>query len=479
MKTKNFSIAFIAILLTAVCSKAQHENAPWLLGAGLNAVDLAAANGGGLFNTDNWNCNSAISHMMLARTLNRFLAADLQLGMGRIETNADGQNIGGKGFYNADLNLRFKLDNGTLLKEGAVVAPYVLAGFGASQLSGHSLSPNVNAGIGLNLWLWRDLAVYGQSVYNWAPDDGNTSMSFFQHSAGIAVRFGMKDSDGDGIADNEDACPDQAGPLATRGCPDSDGDLVADMSDACPTTAGLQELAGCPDSDRDGIADKDDNCPAVAGIKALKGCPDRDGDGIADNDDACPDVKGLAAFRGCPDTDGDGITDAEDKCPTRRGKQELQGCPDQDNDGVADDNDRCPTEPGPASNAGCPVPKKEEMEKLNIAARAINFETGSDKIRTSSFKVLDEIVELMQRYPNTQWSIEGHTDNVGDDNRNMDLSNRRAAAVKNYFISKGIAAERLRSAGFGETQPIADNNTAAGRAQNRRTEIKLVEQTVK
>ncbi|MCS6917877.1 MAG: OmpA family protein [Chitinophagales bacterium] len=465
-----------SILLPAPWLHAQNENAPWLLGAGLNVVDLHAANGGGLLNTDNWNATPAISHLMLGRHLNDFLAADLQLGLGRIETNADGNNIAGEGFYNADLNLRLKMDNGKLLKTDSRIGPYLLAGVGASQLSGTSLRPNVNGGLGLNIWPWRDLGIYAQSAYNWAPDADDQSMSFFQHSAGLNVRFGVKDSDGDGIADKDDACPQEAGPVATAGCPDSDSDGLADKSDDCPTAAGLAELKGCPDADKDGIADKEDECPNNAGSKALKGCPDRDGDGIADKNDACPDVKGLAAFRGCPDTDGDGITDAEDKCPTRRGTTALKGCPDQDNDGVADDDDRCPTEPGPASNAGCPVPKKEEMEKLTIAAKAINFETGSDKIRSTSFKVLDEIVELMNRYPNTRWSIEGHTDNVGDDARNLDLSTRRAASVKNYFISKGVAADRLQSAGYGETRPIADNKTAEGRAQNRRTEIKLIEQ---
>ncbi|MCS6991585.1 MAG: OmpA family protein [Chitinophagales bacterium] len=465
-------------LFSAFKLSGQNERARWLVGAGINAIDFHAVNGGGLLQTENWNVTPAISHLTLGRHLNHFLATDLQLGLARTETNADGNNISGEGFFNVDLNLRFKLDNGVMLKEDCKIGPYLFAGLGASQLSGDQLRPNLNGGLGLNLWLWRDLGVYAQTAYNWATENEGKSMSFMQHSAGMVVRFGMKDSDGDGITDKEDACPDQAGPESTMGCPDSDGDQIADRSDACPTAAGLKELDGCPDADKDGIADKDDECPNAAGAKALKGCPDRDGDGIADKNDACPDVKGLAAFRGCPDTDGDGLTDAEDKCPTRRGALALKGCPDQDNDGVADDDDRCPTEPGPATNAGCPVPKQEEMEKLTVAARAINFETGSDKIRPASFKVLDEIVDIMNRYPHTKWSIEGHTDNVGDDARNMDLSTRRAAAVKNYFISKGISADRLQSAGFGETRPIADNKTAEGRAQNRRTEIKLIEQPV-
>ena len=115
------------------------------------------------------------------------------------------------------------------------------------------------------------------------------------------------------------------------------------------------------------------------------------------------------------------------------------------------------------------------IEKINYAAKSIQFETASDVIKTTSFATLDNIVSIMVLYPSTSWSVEGHTDSNGDDKMNQDLSDRRAASVKNYFIAKGVAETRLSSVGFGETTPIADNATSTGRAQNRRVEIKLVE----
>jgi len=211
-------------------------------------------------------------------------------------------------------------------------------------------------------------------------------------------------------------------------------------------------------------------------LKELQRCPDRDADGVADKDDQCPDQKGPVALNGCPDSDGDGIADKSDACPTQKGLAQFQGCPDTDGDGVPDNKDRCQGAPGPASNGGCPVPKEEEIQKINLSAKSIQFQTGKDIITKQSYAVLDVIAEIMNQYPQTQWEIDGHTDNVGDDNRNMDLSNRRAASVKKYFQDKGVASDRLKSQGFGETMPIQDNKTSAGRAQNRRVEIKLLPQ---
>ncbi|HYV92113.1 MAG TPA: DUF5723 family protein [Chitinophagales bacterium] len=286
----------------------------------------------------------------------------------------------------------------------------------------------------------------------------------------------LKDADHDLVSDEHDECPIEKGTCLTHGCPDKDGDGVVDKFDACPDLAGPAYLQGCPDRDHDSIPDKDDECPDLKGPKALHGCPDSDGDGIIDPNDSCPTQKGLAQFYGCPDTDGDGIPDQKDECPTQKGSVELHGCPDRDGDGIADNKDRCPDEAGPASNGGCPIPKPEEIKKINMDAKAIQYQTGSAKIQKKSYAVLDDIVAFMKQYPQTKWTIEGHTDDVGKDAYNLDLSERRAASVMNYFISKGISADRLASAGYGESRPIADNKMAAGRAQNRRTEIHLIEQ---
>lgn len=200
------------------------------------------------------------------------------------------------------------------------------------------------------------------------------------------------------------------------------------------------------DRDKDGVPDKDDRCPDVAGLAALQGCPDADGDGIADNMDACPDVAGPAEFNGCPDTDGDGIPDNLDRCPKVKGI---------------------------AANNGCPEISEKTKKLFEKALTGIQFETGKSVIRKSSYGILDQVVTVMQENPEYNLEINGHTDSQGDDAKNMKLSDDRAAAVRTYLEGKGVAGNRMKSFGHGETQPIADNNTPAGRAKNRRVEFKV------
>jgi OmpA-OmpF porin, OOP family len=229
------------------------------------------------------------------------------------------------------------------------------------------------------------------------------------------------------------------------------------------------------DTDNDGVPDDEDACPTIAGPAALNGCPDSDNDGIADDKDECPLVAGLPQFNGCPDTDGDGIPDQKDKCPYVAGLAQYDGCPppDADKDGVPDTEDKCPNEAGPASNQGCPEIKQEVIREVEKAAKAIFFETGKATIKKASYKQLDAVVKVLKENPGFYADIEGHTDNVGGDQLNMELSQKRAEAVKDYFTKKGISEDRLTAQGFGKTQPIATNETATGRAANRRTVIRL------
>ncbi|MBX3242534.1 MAG: OmpA family protein [Chitinophagaceae bacterium] len=232
-----------------------------------------------------------------------------------------------------------------------------------------------------------------------------------------------------------------------------------------------------PDTDNDGIVDSLDACPTVAGLAQFNGCPDSDGDGIPDKDDKCPDVKGLQKYNGCPipDTDGDGINDEEDKCPNQPGVAKYNGCPipDTDGDGVNDEEDRCPALPGPVSNQGCPEIKEEVMKRIDVAAKNVFFATGSSKLLAKSNASLNEVVKILQEDANLKLDIEGHTDNTGNADKNQVLSEQRAKSVLDYLISKGVDPSRLVSAGFGQDQPVADNKTAAGRAQNRRVDLKL------
>ncbi len=264
---------------------------------------------------------------------------------------------------------------------------------------------------------------------------------------------------------------------------DTDGDGIADTEDKCPTVAGTLKYNGCPipDTDGDGINDELDKCPNEAGTAKYEGCPipDTDGDGINDELDKCPNKAGIAKYEGCPipDTDGDGINYELDKCPTEPGIAAKDGCPvrDRDNDGINDDEDRCPDIAGVASNKGCPDFPSNVSKSLGVAASSIKFGTGANNttLTANSKKSLDKVVALMNEYPGLMIKVEGHTDNVGEEDDNEDLSSAQAKAVMDYIISKGIPENRISKEGFGETQPIADNNTAAGRMKNRRIEIRV------
>lgn len=234
------------------------------------------------------------------------------------------------------------------------------------------------------------------------------------------------------------------------------------------------------DQDGDGVLDKDDECPTVAGPVENKGCPwgDRDNDGILDKDDKCPDVAGPAANDGCPweDKDNDGVLDKDDKCPDVAGPKENGGCPwpDTDGDGVLDKDDRCPTVKGTLANKGCPEVTTEVIKRLNDFSKSVLFDSSKATIKPESHDKLEGIVKVMDEYNNANFKLEGHTDSTGNVAKNLQLSKDRAAAVKDYLISKGISADRLSSEGYGITKPIASNKTVEGRAQNRRVEIILV-----
>ncbi|MBK8195021.1 MAG: OmpA family protein [Lewinellaceae bacterium] len=362
-------------------------------------------------------------------------------------------------------------------KYDALLNPFVHLGIGSSwNIDDDFFDFNIPAGVGLSLKFLDNVYVNVQTQFRFSLEN----RPGWHHGLGATFYFGGEepppppaDRDGDGILDVTDKCPDVPGVAELMGCPDRDGDGIADGDDQCPDEPGIATFFGCPDTDGDGIADKDDKCPKEAGPAATGGCPDRDGDGVVDREDRCPDQKGLATLQGCPDRDGDGIRDGDDDCPDQKGTVAMRGCPDQDGDGVADKDDRCPDKAGPASNKGCPEIKQEDKAKLERAIKLVQFQSGSATLLKSSYPVLDEVVSVMNQYPEYSLNISGHTDASGDDKMNQSLSERRAKTCYDYLVSKGIAAGRMAHAGYGETKPVADNKTAAGRAQNRRVEFEL------
>jgi outer membrane protein OmpA-like peptidoglycan-associated protein len=317
---------------------------------------------------------------------------------------------------------------------------------------------------------------------------------------------GCPDKDGDHIQDSEDKCPDEPGLPEFAGCPDRDGDKITDREDVCPTEFGLAQFKGCPDRDGDSIPDKDDECPDEAGLIEYMGCPDKDADKTPDRFDDCPDDAGLAEFKGCPDRDGDKLPDKMDKCPDLPGTFEMQGCPwsdkdkdgikdeedgcpevagpaenkgcpwtDKDGDGVYDKDDDCPATAGPVENKGCPLIKKEEQEILEQAFEHLEFATGKDIIKKESYPSLNALAKLLVEHKK-DWMLrlQGHTDNEGDDAKNMLLSKKRVLAVQKYLITKGVKKEKIITEWYGETRPIASNDTPEGRQKNRRVEMKVL-----
>lgn len=177
------------------------------------------------------------------------------------------------------------------------------------------------------------------------------------------------------------------------------------------------------------------------------------------------------------DEDGDGINDKFDLCPNTPEKYNVDtvGCPlDDDKDGVYNEDDKCPNTPGSVENKGCPEVSQATINEISLAAKGINFETDSDVIKAESNANLDKLAIILNKFEAANIMIEGHTDSQGDDEHNRELSQKRADAVMKYLSNKGVAKDRMTSLGFGETKPIGDNETAEGRAQNRRVDFKLV-----
>jgi OmpA-OmpF porin, OOP family len=255
-----------------------------------------------------------------------------------------------------------------------------------------------------------------------------------------------QDRDKDGIFEPEDACPD------TRGVASADP-----KANGCPPPLPMPK-----DSDDDGIIDDVDACPEVAGAPSEdaeeNGCPpDQDGDEVADAEDACPDVAGVktddAATNGCPgDTDGDTIRDDQDACPQERGK------PD----------------PDPEKN-GCPKDVRVTEQEI-VILQQVQFDTGTAVIKAASNSLLNEVAEVIKGHAEVvKLEIQGHTDNVGQFDFNMKLSQQRADAVMLALIERGVEAGRLVAKGYGASKPIGDNRTERGRRQNRRVQFKILE----
>lgn len=430
---KSFLLLFF--LCTGMMLHAQTAEKKWALGLGGGAYYGTELEGTGL-----------ITEIYLSRYLNRSFDLMLLNNVGLFNSEVNQDLDMGSTF----LNLRYKLSNGYIFKENSAVQPYLFAGPGFIQ-DNQTSGLNFDAGLGFKFPLSSSVALFVEGGYiegigdDKASDENTFSESFLKGLVGVEISFGKtKDSDKDGVPDRKDKCPNTP-------------EGVAVDADGCPL-----------DTDGDSVPDYKDDCPTEPGDVALNGCPDRDRDGVPDKDDECPDVPGLKQFKGCPDTDGDGVVDSKDDCPnTPKGyKVDAKGCPiDTDGDGLVDEEDDCPTEAGPKENKGCPV--------VGMKFNLLLFDFDQSKLKPEAIKELDNLVKAMNENKGFSVNLYGHADEIGTEEYNMGLSEKRAKAARKYLTDKGIAPERIATVKwFGKSKPIAPNNEA-GRAQNRRVEIEI------
>ena len=400
MKRIKISLASLALIATVGSVQAQDENNKWSIGFGVNTVDIRSPHDFGQFLKD-WggpndlNVLPAITKLSVARYIGAGFSAEVDGSLNKIKKGFWGKSED-ESFWAVNAQAKYALRR-LFTTESGWFDPYLKLGAGyasyTSTYTNEDSGVKLLAGGGINFWFTDHLGLNIQTGYHHGFQKNATD--YFQHSAGIVIKFGAKDTDKDGIPDKDDACKDVAGP------------------------------------------------------KEFNGCPDTDGDGVPDKDDKCPDVAGPAENGGCP-------------------------WPDTDGDGVLDKDDQCPNEAGPASNNGCPEPNDDDQKRLNQYAKTILFDTGKASIKFQSAEVLNQIINVLKKFPKSRFRIEGYTDSTGNKQKNITLSQNRADAVKIYLIQGGIDQSRLESIGYGPEKPIASNKTRKGRELNRRVEINLI-----
>ena len=269
---KNLSRLMFALLLVIGFSNAnaQDDNNPWQFSVGVNMVDFYPvgedAPFGAYFDeyfnlTDHYNILPTLSTF----TVSKYMGDNFSFGVGgsinKISKMGD-SNVLDVSYIAADGIVKYNL--GSVLN-WSKLQPHLGVGGGYTWVNKLGAG-TLNGSFGLSYFLTENFSLIAQSTYKHSFE--NYLAKHFQHSISVAFNFGGKDTDGDGIYDKDDACPEVPGLAAFNGCPDSDGDGIEDSKDTCPNTPGLAEFNGCPDSDGDGVSDNNDKCPNTAGLKS-------------------------------------------------------------------------------------------------------------------------------------------------------------------------------------------------------------------
>jgi outer membrane protein OmpA-like peptidoglycan-associated protein len=446
-------ILFALILgAQALILQAQTAVNPWQITLGANAVEFYER-GGVQYQTGNdgiqfdnkINYSKYLSYLELSRYFGKGISFHVGGTLNQVDRITSNPSENPDLYFSVDGGFTFSstafLDTGNL-------NPTLSLGAGYTKINDYD-HMTTNLGVGLTymfdqsfgLTLKAKRKIFSREVSDLIGNDGDSGDYVNHFLFGFSYAFGNGDTDRDGVKDDVDACVN---------------------------TPGLPELNGCPDDDGDGVRNSEDDCPDVPGLAALAGCPDTDGDTVADKYDSCPETPGIPALDGCPDADEDGIADNDDNCPEQFGPAENNGCPwsDRDGDGVFDKDDNCPDVPGTATNAGCPEYPIEGLEELSV-----NFGSDSFEIDATFEEQLAEALRIIEANSTAKIIIEGHADSTGNDQINLPLSELRASQVLDYLIQAGVSPDRLSIVGYGSSQPLGDNNTADGRAQNRRVDF--------
>jgi len=516
MKTK--VIIFISVILISSISLSQNIE-KYSLDLRFGKSEYIGDWGNGAYNFDS--PFYGVGSVDLRRDLSKFL--DLKIGGSLGNFGYNDPTIKGDGFHTrlieGHVAFSYKLYNDQFILKSSSFKPYLFAGVGFSNYNHVDENfPRSEVGTTFTIPLGGGfyIPISENASLNWQTTFGHTFADnfdlfingkfndhWFNNQVGLTFKLGqgnLKDKDGDGVINKVDKCPDIPGTKLNFGCPvdmDSDDDGLIDSKDDCPNQWGSIANHGCPkirDRDEDGVPDIEDDCPTEVGNRANRGCPtqvlDSDGDGILDKVDKCPNLKGSLYNAGCPEENKVEIKTAPEPVKITPPKTAIIQRPkieyltkDSDNDGVIDRDDDCPLNAGSRANKGCPVIRtyypaaSTEVSKnaiFNEAIDAIQFNSGTAQLKTSSYSVLSKVVDELLFNPSMNILIEGHTDNLGDDFQNQKLSEQRAQSVKTYLISKGISSSRVTTVGYGEAQPRDTNSTTNGRYRNRRVEIKAV-----
>jgi len=435
MKTNNLILSALIIIVLTFSLNAQTAENPWAIAVGVDLISLQGDN------TD-----SGIKAGAPALSLTRYLGAGFSIGSQYAKGKSENNGVD-LDYTSLDGILKYNFG-------GEKLRPYLFGGYGLTNFSDNDddegqfpsteSSRTILGGIGFDLSLSNKLKLNISSSYRSSNESG--TYNHLQNIFGLRYNFGVGDKDKDGVSDKKDQCPDVPGLKEFNGCPDSDGDGIPDNKDACPEEAGPESTGGCPDNDGDGIVNSEDACPDKAGSSEMNGCPDSDCYGVADNKDNCPETSGDIANNGCPWADLDG-------------------------DGVPDKDDACPDEVGDKANNGCPSDPKSFLDFINSEESIILFNASSSVISSNGQKVLNKLKTMMDMYPNTAITIEGHASSDGSSVYNQTLSEQRALSVKSFLVRTGLDASRIDTVGHGESKPIASNKTTKGRTSTRRSEV--------